>query len=275
MYHLQIAISQQAQALQEIIIAQLQDLGFEGFEEDEVNNILLAYIPEFNFDEEGLKSLLKVYNIGYTKKIIEPQNWNAVWESNFNPIVVDNLVGIRADFHPAFANMQHEIVITPKMSFGTGHHNTTYMMMQLMGDIDFKNKMVYDFGTGTGILAIYAAKLGATNILCVDNDDWCIENAFENCAKNNCSFIEIKKVTTAQVEANFNVVLANINLNIINDNLFYLANSIKSNGILLVSGIMVQDEALVKEWFFNLGFKHYKTLNKDKAMWIAMGFIKN
>lgn len=275
MYHLQIAISQQAQALQEIIIAQLQDLGFEGFEEDEVNNILLAYIPEFNFDEEGLKSLLKVYNIGYTKKIIEPQNWNAVWESNFNPIVVDNLVGIRADFHPAFANMQHEIVITPKMSFGTGHHNTTYMMMQLMGDIDFKNKMVYDFGTGTGILAIYAAKLGATNILCVDNDDWCIENAFENCAKNNCSFIEIKKVTTAQVEANFNVVLANVNLNIINDNLFYLANSIKSNGILLVSGIMVQDEALVKEWFFNLGFKHYKTLNKDKAMWIAMGFIKN
>ncbi len=274
MSHLQITIPQQTQELQEIIIAQLQELGFEGFEEDDANNQLHAYIPSVAFKEDELKEVLTNFNISFTQNTIEPQNWNAIWESNFSPIIVDSLVGIRAEFHPSFLNVPHQIIITPKMSFGTGHHNTTYMVIQLMSDIDFKNKEVYDFGTGTGILAIYAAKLGAKKILAVDNDDWCIENSIENCANNNCPFIEIKKATAAKTNHHFDVVLANINLNIIRDNLISIANSVKLNGVLLVSGIMVQDEVLVNEWFSNLGFKHYKTLNKDKAMWIAMGFIK-
>lgn len=274
MTQIQLNISTNSTAQQEEIIAQLQEIGFDGFEEIETTNTLLAYINENLYNEDLVKEVLKPYQLTFTQQAIKPQNWNAIWESNFNAIQVDDAVGIRANFHSPIKNVKHEIVITPKMSFGTGHHNTTYMVMQLMATINFKNKTVYDFGTGTGILAIYAAKLGATQILAVDNDDWCIENSLENCENNACSFIQIKKVTTAKMEEQFDVVLANVNLNIIHDNLDYLAQSVAPKGSLIVSGIVVEDEQQVTNWFVNLGFTHTKTLNKDAAMWIAMQFEK-
>ncbi len=152
---------------------------------------------------------------------IEKQNWNALWESNFEPVQVDDFVGVRAGFHAPFGGVvEHDIVITPKMSFGTGHHGTTYCVMQLMRGIDFANKSVFDFGTGTGILAILAQKLGAGPVLAVDNDDWCIENASENIIVNNTQSIEIEKVNDANLNKKFNIIIANINKNIIGKFIF-------------------------------------------------------
>lgn len=274
MAHIQLTITNISAPLQEIIMAELQAIGFDGFEEDDATESLHAYINQEDYNELLVNEIALHHQITYSTKVIEPQNWNALWESNFNPIQVDDAVGIRANFHAPIKNVKHEIVITPKMSFGTGHHNTTYMVMQLMSSINFTNKSVYDFGSGTGILAIYAAKLGATEIIAVDNDDWCIENSLENCANNECSFININKVETAKIDTQFDVVLANVNLNIIQDNLHFIAESVKPNGVLIVSGIMVEDELVVKKWFEDLSFMNTKTLNKDGAIWIAMEFIK-
>ena len=169
-------ISRQEQS--EILIAQLSEIGFEGFEENE-NKLKHLFLKRIL-----MKVFLQIYcsslQLAFIKTIIEETNWNEVWESNFDPVIVDDFVAIRADFHEPIKDVQFEIIITPKMSFGTGHHATTYMMMQQMREIDFTGKTVFDFGTGTGVLAILAEKLGAENVLAIDNDEWSIENAAEN-----------------------------------------------------------------------------------------------
>ncbi|MDE3254265.1 MAG: 50S ribosomal protein L11 methyltransferase, partial [Bacteroidota bacterium] len=168
--------------LQENLIAELSQIGFDGFEESA--DQLTAYIDLEHFEEKELNIILNKYDLKYSKSILNKQNWNQLWESNFEPVQVDDFVGVRADFHPPFVDVQHELIITPKMSFGTGHHATTYLVMQLMRDLDFTGARVFDFGTGTGILAILAEKLGASRVLAVDNDDWCIRNAAENILVN-------------------------------------------------------------------------------------------
>ncbi|HVI44883.1 MAG TPA: 50S ribosomal protein L11 methyltransferase [Chitinophaga sp.] len=150
-----IAITMQVSAEQtDLLIAQLSDAGYEGFEEQP--DRLIAYIAETDFDEAVLLQVLRPDQITYTKETIVPVNWNAVWESNFQPVQVDDFCGIRAAFHPPFdPKPAYEIVITPKMAFGTGHHATTSSMIKLMQGVDFKGRHVFDFGTGTGILAIH------------------------------------------------------------------------------------------------------------------------
>ena len=162
----------------EILIAQLADAGYEGFEEKDSS--LDAFIKSKSFDTIILKEISFKYQTTYTKEKIAETNWNQVWESNFEPVIVNDYVAIRADFHKPIANTKFEIVITPKMSFGTGHHATTYMMIELMKEIDLNGSSVLDFGSGTGILAILAEKEGAKNIEAIDNDDWSIANAGEN-----------------------------------------------------------------------------------------------
>src|SRR3954454_3992408 len=134
----------------EILIAELNELDFDGFEEGE--NLLVAFIEEEKFDEDELKQVTSTYHLSYEKNIIQQKNWNEEWEKNFAPVILDDFVAIRADFHQPIKTVQHEIIITPKMSFGTGHHATTHLMIQQMREMDFKNKTVFDFGTGTGIL---------------------------------------------------------------------------------------------------------------------------
>ncbi|MBK6935571.1 MAG: 50S ribosomal protein L11 methyltransferase [Chitinophagaceae bacterium] len=170
----------------DMLIAQLSEAGFDGFEEGE--NLLKAFIPENDYNKFLLKELTYKYRLQYAEQVIPEQNWNALWESNFQPVVVDDFVGVRACFHEPISSVEYEIGITPKMSFGTGHHATTYMMMQQMRNIPFLGKSVFDFGTGTGVLAILAEKLGAASVFAIDNDDWSIENARENCQFNNCAF---------------------------------------------------------------------------------------
>jgi len=255
----------------EELIAHLSIQGFEGFEEKESS--LEAFITSANFSETVLQALLKQYNADYTVNIIEPQNWNAVWESNFEPVQVNDFVGIRAHFHPPFTSVLHEIVITPKMSFGTGHHATTYLVMQAMQHISFTSKTVFDFGTGTGILAILAEKLGAEKILAVDNDIWCIENATENVQNNNCNNIKVSQANDAVTNSEFQIILANINRHIILDNMEALYNGLANNGIILFSGLLADDEAIVVEAIKSTGLQHIATTNRNN--WICIEAAKS
>jgi ribosomal protein L11 methyltransferase len=255
--------------LQESLIAELSQIGYDGFEE--MADRMTAYIDSQHFDENELNIILNKYDVSYSKSVLNKQNWNQIWESNFEPVQVDDFVGVRADFHPPYINVQHELIITPKMSFGTGHHATTYLVMQLMRDLDFTHARVFDFGTGTGILAILAEKLGAARVLAVDNDEWCIRNAEENILVNHCKVIEIQHVDSFVENEIFSIVLANINRNIILDNFQVLRNSLTPNGRLVLSGLLVSDEAEITEAAAELGLTHLRTLEKNG--WIAAEYF--
>jgi ribosomal protein L11 methyltransferase len=252
--------------LREMLIAELSSENYYGFEEEE--ELFKAYINETEFDEVLLKSILANHQLVYKLNTIADQNWNQLWESNFEPITVEDFVGVRASFHQPIENVRHEIIITPKMSFGTGHHATTWMMMKEMASLDLTGKKVFDFGTGTGILAILAEKLGASEVLAIDYDDWCIQNATENIETNDCRRITLMKGDTADVLHQFDVILANINRNIIEDNLQYLAKNLVNNGQLLLSGLLAGDEEPIINQL--TGLKLNPTSVLHRSGWIAI-----
>lgn len=222
----------------EMIIAKLGDSA-TGFEETEKG--LIVYYENNKFSTELLKKeSLSRYE--YSISEIEMTNWNALWESNFEPIRVDNFVGVRADFHAKMQDIAYELIITPKMSFGTGHHATTYLMMAEMEKIDFKNKTVFDFGTGTGILAILASKLGAAQVLATDIDQWCIDNSLENIEKNYCTNIEVRLSDKADQQDTFDIIIANINKNVLMSAIPILEQQLAKNGTILLSGLLSEDE---------------------------------
>jgi ribosomal protein L11 methyltransferase len=247
MRHIEITFTNINNEHQEMLIAMLDQIGFEGFEESE--NDLKAFIKESLFSQANLDEMATSLNCAYQLKFIEEENWNANWESSFEPILLlhpetkDPFAFIRAGFHDASALAVHDLIITPKMSFGTGHHATTFQMMEQMSMIDFNGMNVIDFGTGTGLLAILAEKMGATKIEAIDNDDWSINNAIENIESNKCSSINIVKADSCQTDAfKADIILANINLNIILSNLDNIINCGKSGSTILFSGILVEDE---------------------------------
>jgi len=183
-------------------------------------------------------------------------------------VIVNDYVAIRADFHKPITNTKFEIVITPKMSFGTGHHATTYMMIELMKGIDLKGKSVLDFGTGTGILAILAAKSEAKNILAIDNDEWSIANAKENFVKNNCTKINLRRASDTASEMKFDVILANINKNVILENLVLLREQLNKGGQILLSGLLEDDKEEILSIATQLNLKLKKELIRSN--WIAL-----
>lgn len=252
----------------EILIAQLADAGYEGFEEKD--NSLDAFISKKNFDTGLLNEISFKYQTPYTSEKIIETNWNRIWESSFEPVIVDDYVAVRADFHKPITNTKFEIVITPKMSFGTGHHATTYMMIELMKDVDFNQKSVLDFGTGTGILAILAEKSGAKEIYAIDNDDWSIANAEENFKKNNCNKIILKKASDASVKMKFDIILANINKNVILENFKILAQLSTPNGVILLSGLLFTDKEEILTAANESGFTLKRELEKNN--WIGLQF---
>ena len=254
----------------EILIAQLADAGYEGFEEKDGS--LDAFIKSKCFDDSILNEISFKYQTPYTKEKIAETNWNQVWESNFEPVIVNDYVAIRADFHKPIANTKFEIVITPKMSFGTGHHATTYMMIELMKEIDLNGRSVLDFGSGTGILAILAEKEGAKNIDAIDNDDWSIANAGENFEKNNCTKINLRKASNAESEIKFDIILANINKNVIIENLDLLSRQLNKGGQVLLSGLLKEDKDEILSIATKLGLKLKKELIRNN--WIALEFVK-
>ena len=223
----------------EILIALLSEHDFEGFEEE--NNLLKAYVSKKSFNTGIVSKISAENNVIYDIIEIADANWNKIWESNFQPVIIKNFVAVRADFHSSIKNVSHEIIINPKMSFGTGHHETTYMMMEQMAGIDFRNNTILDFGTGTGILSILAEKLGAAKVLAIDNDDLSIENATENFTINNCSKIQLDRSSLPPSGILFDIILANLTKNIIKENFDLLAEQIKRDGVILLSGLLVTD----------------------------------
>lgn len=221
------------------LIAELSEIGFSGFEES--SQCLKAFIAEADFDSELFLKTIERFELRPELTVIPETNWNAVWESNFDPVIIDDFVGIRADFHEPINNVIHEIRITPKMSFGTGHHATTHMMMQLMRSIDYNSKSVFDFGTGTGVLAILAEKLGANKIDAIDNDQWSIDNTQENIDRNQCSKISVRLDVKPPVDALYDIILANINKSVILEFLPALCAILNSGGALLLSGLLEED----------------------------------
>ena len=298
--YIQIAFDFENQDQFEILVAQLSHLGFEGFNEEEaassINNgvgmssvlgtsaglgegaghcktfiVHQDYI--INNIENELNNIFSLHNLKYYKSIIKEENWNAVWESNFEPVRVGDFVGIRANFHPSFEpRVQYEIQITPKMSFGTGHHATTFSVMQLMENLDFAHKSVYDFGTGTGILAILAEQLGAKEVLAVDNDPWCIENSQENIIANGSSKITIQQVNSAIQPRDFDIIIANVNRHIIEANMVELSQVSNSNSTLILSGLLIEDQEdmMLLASQNNWQFKQAQPLNG----WVSLLFNK-
>lgn len=226
----------------EILMAELIEIGFDSFTEE--HDGILAYIQKDLFKEEDLKALHLLQNpdikISYTFQEMPNINWNEEWEKNFSPINIEGKVSIRAEFHEN-QNLPHEIIIQPKMSFGTGHHATTYLMIQQMLDLDFQNKSVLDMGCGTSVLAIFAKQQGAGKTVAIDIDEWSVENSIENAARNNVE-LEISQGTAENLGAeNFDIILANINRNILISDILTYVSVLNEGGKLLLSGLCFFD----------------------------------
>lgn len=262
------------QPTSEILVAQLGELGFESFTETETG--LKAYIqkkelnPSLIDDIQALNSL--EFEISYKVVEIPQVNWNAEWEKNFNPIEVNGECALRAPFHPPF-NVKYEIIIEPKMSFGTGHHETTFMMLQFILENDFKEKSVIDMGCGTAVLAILSEMKGAAKIDAVDIDEWCYENSIENIERNICKNISVYKGDASFFkEKKYEVIIANINRNILLQDMEIYFNGLEDNGTLYLSGFYNEDLELISETCNNLGLTFVE--NKVRNNWIAAKFRK-
>ncbi len=265
MQYIQISI-EAGEEQQEILVGILSQLNATGFEQTTTH--LYAYFNENNFPGYEVNQILKQFT--FQIQTLKEQNWNKEWESNFHPVMVNDFCGIRADFHAPIKTVQHEIIITPKMSFGTRHHATTYLMIEQMKELEFKNKTVFDFGTGTGILAILAEKLGAASVSAIDADEWSIENAQENIAMNKCNKISVH-LSSVLPNKSFNFLLANINKNVILENLPHLKKGLEKNGHLLLSGLLSVDEKIIVQACTRLHLKLIKQTSRNN--WISLVFV--
>ncbi|MBV9961080.1 MAG: 50S ribosomal protein L11 methyltransferase [Parafilimonas sp.] len=270
MPYIEIIFTESSKETTEILIALLSDLQYEGFEES--SNQLKAFISSSLFDKPQLEEIAKQFQLKYTTTELPDINWNKEWESNFQPVIVEDFCAIRAAFHQPIKDVQHEIIITPKMSFGTGHHATTYMMIQQMQQIDFTNKQVMDFGTGTGVLAIRAKQLGAASVIAIDNDEWSIDNAAENFNKNNIVNIDLKLADKPVANNTYDIILANITRNVIQENFSLFDHCLISSGTLLLSGLLKADEKDI----ITLASTHRFILSKklQRENWICLNLIK-
>lgn len=256
----------------EVLMALLADAGYDGFEETEKE--LLAYISSQEFNADELKGCVAALDISYDTEVVPAQNWNALWESNFQPVIVEDLCTIRAHFHDIEVKTPFDIVITPKMSFGTGHHATTQLMMLQMRHMEMTGRSVLDFGTGTGVLAILAEMMGAQKILAIDNDEWSVENAAENIVRNHCEKIIIEKGSLENVVLDkFDIILANINRHILLEQMPILYKKVKKEGCLLMSGLLAEDKDIIMEAATKAGFYFLKQTEQNN--WISMLFKIN
>lgn len=255
----------------DMIAAMLSTANVTGFEY--AGNHFYAFFNEQHFDEELIKEILSPFEVAFEKEIIAPQNWNELWEQNFEPVIVNNEVGVRAHFHPPFGNLTYEIEITPKMSFGTGHHATTQLMLQYMCETEFTGKTVFDFGCGTGVLGIFACMKQALAVSGTDNDAWSVSNAIENCKANHCENISISDTEIENLQGPFDIILANINMNILVQFKTELKRLLAPGGKLFLSGLMTSDKDEIVRIYFEAGFKIVS--HKQQKEWIALELAKN
>ena len=267
---------QAPQDFTDILTAELSEVGYDTFMDTETG--FNAYITEDIFDENELLEVVEKYNglaeISFETKKIAKQNWNEEWEKNFEPLIIGNQVSVRASFHPRPENVQYDIVINPKMTFGTGHHETTTLMIENQLTVDHKNKRVLDMGTGTGILAIMACKLSASEVVGVEIEDWSVENSLENAALNECPEIKVHlgDVTAVANDTPYDIVLANINRNVLLADMPAYTRLLKNGGPLVLSGFYTEDLPVLKEKATECGliFESDRTKNN----WVSAIFRK-
>ncbi|MCU0442421.1 MAG: 50S ribosomal protein L11 methyltransferase [Bacteroidia bacterium] len=257
------------------LIAELAEEAYEGFVETDAG--FSAYVLAPTFNRAVFEQLLLKYGIdpnSVAQSHIEQQNWNAQWEAAYEPIVIGEEVIVKAPFHLIGKEYPYELLIQPKNTFGTGHHETTQLMLQLMLQQNLQDKSVFDYGTGTGVLAIMASKMEAKSIFCIDIDDWSADNILENTALNQVNNIHFQQGDLNSVQPQlFDVILANINKNILLYSFDQLSALLTAGGSLLISGFYESDLADLKTAAFNLGFhfKHHLVLND----WCAAQFVKS
>ncbi len=257
----------------EILMAEIGEVGFDTFME--TDDGFEAYVEKENYNKELLQSIKEKYTqhtpLVFYQDRIEKQNWNEEWEKNYEPIIVDDRCLIRADFHKIEKKYPYEIIITPKMSFGTGHHQTTYLMIKNQLDIDHKNKRVMDAGCGTSILSVMAAKLGALEVEAFDIDEWSVSNGKENIEVNGSSNIvhqQLGKLSDFTFEGKFDIILANINKNVLLDEMELYKNLLQPNGLLLLSGFYTSDIADLLREANPLGLQEVR--RDEKETWAAL-----
>ncbi|MCO5259015.1 MAG: 50S ribosomal protein L11 methyltransferase [Crocinitomicaceae bacterium] len=260
----------------EIIVAQLADAGFESFVNTDEGVLAYGQVQETSVERALKETFLgeerEDVSFSFESQIIEHQNWNAVWESDFEPVYVEELASILAPFHDKSIAKGIIVEIQPKMSFGTGHHQTTWMMSKALFDLHPFPKKVLDMGTGTGVLAILAEKLGATAILAIDIEDWSAENTVENAERNQCKHIETKCGDVDLISGTkFDTILANINKNVLKAHIPFYAQSLNDGGVLLLSGFFDSDTDELIEFARAFGFEKEHIYNKDN--WAAIKLI--
>ncbi len=272
MNYIQVEIKHTDAAIREMLVAHLADIGFDSFEDKD--DALYAYVEEEAFNKDEVEAIAKQYHCDYIHSVIEQENWNQQWEDSFEPVVVGDFCVIRADFHPSPQNCEHEIIITPKMSFGTGHHATTRLMIQQMKSTNIAEQPVLDFGTGTGVLAILAHQLKASSVLAIDNDEWSYINTLENIERNEAKEIDVRQGSLDVVEeGDFNVILANINRHILLKYMQQMFDKLSSNGCIILSGILLEDRDVIMQSATNCGLVYDSELTEEK--WLCMKFVKD
>lgn len=258
----------------EILIAELGQAGFESFVENEEG--VQAYIQKGEWHEGILDDLFILksveFDITFQQKEIAQINWNEEWEKNFSPIVVADACAVRAPFHDPF-QVKYEIIIEPKMSFGTGHHETTFMMLQHILETNCEGKRVLDMGCGTAVLAILAEMRGATSLDAIDIDVWCVENSIENLQRNFCTHTRTilggaEVIPTTDI---YDIIIANINRNILLEDMETYVSVLKKGGELFLSGFYKEDLPIITTCCNNLGLTFVE--NKEKNNWIAAKFV--
>ncbi len=261
------------QPASDILIAELGEAGFESFVESDSG--VLAYIQKKDWNQDILNDIRildnSIVNISYIFKEIAQENWNATWEKNFNPITIGDQCEVRAPFHDK-SNVEFDIVIEPKMSFGTGHHETTHMMLQFILDNDLEGKTVLDMGSGTGVLAILTSMKGAKAADAIDIDNWCYLNAKENIERNNRTNINVYEGDAGLlVNQKYDVILANINRNILLVDIPTYVRCLNKNGTLILSGFYQNDIQVITEKCNETGLKFEKNLEKNN--WVAVKYV--
>ncbi len=265
---------QPLKAGREVTLAVLSELGFESFVETDLG--LEAYIQEQDWQADLLDHLYPLaengFDIVWSLTAIPPENWNAVWESDFQPIVIENQCAVRADFH-APIDVPYELVITPKMSFGTGHHQTTYMMLNNLLQHPPKGHTLLDMGCGTGVLAILAEKLGAVDVDAIDVEPWCFENTAENIKTNGCKNIVATEGDSKCIPTKiYDTILANINMNVLLLDIPLFSKQLKDNGALFLSGFYTQDIPAIEAKANQNGLQLVAFQEKDN--WVSAHFSK-
>ncbi len=267
-----------AEPWKEVYTSLMADAGCDSFMDGDAENELLCYIPEKDYNEDVFKDLLEnpefpEVKISWSVAPMEDKDWNAAWEANYEPVLIDGKCHIRAPFHTPVPEAEYEIVIEPKMSFGTAHHATTAQMVSYLLETDVRGKAVLDMGSGTGVLAILATMKGAEPVTAIDNDEWAYRNGIENAQHNHCEQLKVLLGDASLLgDEHYDIILANINRNILLQDIPHYVECMNDGALLFLSGFYEEDLPALRYCCAQNGMKYLDHKTRDK--WVAARFEK-